>query len=109
MESAEKRRMLSSDTHSEAGDDRGHSHAPSSGRLGLVSPKLAEKKDAEKVERELMQIVPEEDWTLFSNFIYYLGQGICTAKKPMHEECPVLHLCPTGQAALEHVEGEMPE
>lgn len=71
-----------------------------SGRLGLVDPRLSEKKDAEKVERELMKIVPEEDWALFSHFMYYFGQGICTAKKPIHEDCPLLHLCPTGRKAV---------
>ena len=57
------------------------------------------KKDAEKVERDLMAIVPKEDWTLFSNLIVHLGRDLCTAKAPRHAECPILHLCPTGIAS----------
>ncbi|MHB0913226.1 MAG: endonuclease III [Armatimonadota bacterium] len=70
-----------------------------SGRLHLVDPKLSEKKDAEKVERELLKIVPEEEWTIFGHLLVFLGRDICTARNPRHEECPILHLCPTGQAA----------
>ena len=71
-----------------------------SGRLGLVDQKLSEKKDAEKVERALMEIVPPADWTHFSNLLVFFGRDICNAKNPDHEHCPVLHLCPTGKAAL---------
>ncbi len=71
-----------------------------SGRLGLADPRLVEKKDADKVERELMEVVPEEDWANFSNLLVALGRAICTARSPRHEICPVLHLCPTGQKAM---------
>ena len=71
-----------------------------SGRLGLVDPALAGKKDADKVEEELMKIVPQKDWTLFSHQIVALGRDICTAKNPLHSACPILHLCPTGQSTL---------
>lgn len=71
-----------------------------SGRLGLVDQVLSDRKDADKVERELMRIVPESEWTHFSNLLVFLGRDICTAKKPEHGRCPVLHLCPTGEASL---------
>jgi len=71
-----------------------------SGRLGLTRPEYVQKKDADKVEQDLMQVVPEEDWTLFSHLLVYLGRNICTARKPDHEICPILRLCPTGQAYL---------
>lgn len=71
-----------------------------SGLLGLADPKLVVKKDADKVERELMAVVPEEDWSNFSNLIVALGRSICPARKPRHDECPILHLCPTGQKGL---------
>lgn len=71
-----------------------------SARLGLVDQKLAEKKDADKIEQQLLRVVPEEDQTLFSNLLVHFGRDICTAKKPLHEVCPLLHLCPTGQAAV---------
>ncbi|MBP6963855.1 MAG: endonuclease III [Armatimonadetes bacterium] len=71
-----------------------------SGLLGLADPKLVAKKDADKVERELMAVVPEEDWSNFSNLIVALGRSICPARKPRHDECPILHLCPTGQKGV---------
>jgi len=71
-----------------------------SGLLGLADPKLVVKKDADKVERELMAVVPEEDWSNFSNLIVALGRSICPARKPRHDECPILHLCPTGQKGV---------
>lgn len=71
-----------------------------SGRLGLTDPKSAKKKDADKVEHDLMNIVPEMDWIIFSHLLIYLGRDICTARNPKHDICPVLHLCPTGQAAI---------
>jgi endonuclease-3 len=70
------------------------------GRLGLIDPTSAEKKDAEKAERELMEIVPHEDWTTYSNLILFLGRDVCTAKSPKHDICPILHLCPTGQREM---------
>ncbi len=71
-----------------------------SGRLGLVAPELAAKKDADKVEQALLKIVPSEDWTTFSQLILFLGREICTAQRPKHDICPVLHLCPTGLSAM---------
>ena len=74
-----------------------------SGRLGLVDPKLSEKKEADKVEQELMKIVPQKDWTDFSHMLINLGREICTARNPTHDICPILNLCPTGQSQL-HLE-----
>ncbi|MDH7482065.1 MAG: endonuclease III [Armatimonadota bacterium] len=71
-----------------------------SARLGLVDPILAEKKEADKVEMALREIVPEEDWVAFSDAIVALGRTICTARSPKHSICPILHLCPTGQAEI---------
>ena len=69
-------------------------------RLGLTDPRHAEKKDADKVEQDLMKVVPPEDWTLFSHLIVQLGRTTCTARNPQHHTCPVLHLCPTGRRAM---------
>ena len=71
-----------------------------SARLRLVDPKLAEKKEADKVEQELMEIVPEKDWSDLSHLLINLGREMCTARNPKHDICPVLHLCPTGQREM---------
>ena len=70
------------------------------GRLRLTDPRNSEKKDADKVEQDLMKVVPREDWTLFSHLIVQLGRTICTARDPKHDVCPILGLCPTGLDAL---------
>lgn len=70
------------------------------GKLGLADQQHVKRKDADKIERELMSVVPESEWTMFSHLIVALGRDICTAKKPRHDVCPILHLCPAGQAAM---------
>lgn len=71
-----------------------------SGRLGLVPPDLSSKKDAVKVEMELMKVLDESEWTKFSHMIVAFGRDICDAKKPKHDICPLLPLCEYGQADL---------
>jgi endonuclease-3 len=71
-----------------------------SGRLALADPEHVNRKDADKVEQDLMKIVPEADWASFSNQLVALGRTICTARDPKHDLCPVLHLCPAGQRDL---------
>ena len=72
-----------------------------SGRLILTNPKYAEKKEADKVEQDLMEIVPKEDWTIFSHLLIFLGRDICTARNPKHDICPILHLCPYGTRRIQ--------
>lgn len=48
----------------------------------------------EKIEQEMMLIVPKEDWVEFSHLLIYHGRAICTAKKPLCEECPLSKYCP---------------
>src|SRR5205814_9905409 len=52
--------------------------------------------DAVKIEQDLMQIVPQEEWTLFSHLLIHHGLQICQARKPKCTECPVLDYCPAG-------------
>ncbi len=61
-------------------------------RLGLTK-----QTDPDKVEEDLRQLVPQKQWTLFSNVINMHGRRICTAKKPKCLECPVNHLCPSAE------------
>ena len=56
--------------------------------------------DAVKIEQDLMQIVPQGEWTLFSHLLIHHGRAICTARKPNCEYCPILNYCPTGKANL---------
>jgi endonuclease-3 len=54
--------------------------------------------DPDKIEQDLMRLVPQDRWF---HFIYELidhGRAICTAKKPRCAECPIEYLCPSSQA-----------
>lgn len=59
---------------------------------------LTRKNDAAKIERDLMRIVPREEWTLFPHLLIHHGRAICQARKPKCEICPVNMLCPTSDA-----------
>jgi endonuclease-3 len=57
-------------------------------RLGLT------KNDTpEKIEQDLMRLLPPEEWTLFSHRIIFHGRRICDARKPKCDICPVAALC----------------
>jgi len=58
-------------------------------RLGLTK-----QQDPEKVERELMKLVPPEQWTLFSHWLIWHGRRRCDARKPDCAACEVRKLCP---------------
>jgi endonuclease-3 len=62
-------------------------------RLKLTGHKI----DAAKIEQDLMKIVPQEDWTLFSHLLIHHGRQICQARKPKCDICPLLPYCPAGQ------------
>jgi endonuclease-3 len=50
--------------------------------------------DPEKVERDLMGLIPRKDWTMFSHRMIFHGRQVCHARKPMCEECPLADVCP---------------
>jgi endonuclease-3 len=63
-------------------------------RLGLTWTSKNDK-DAVKIENDLMQIIPQEQWTYLSHALITHGRNICTARKPKCPECPVEKLCPS--------------
>jgi len=58
-------------------------------RLGLT-----DHKQPEKIEKDLMELVPKRDWILFPHLLIYHGRRICIARKPKCAECVVERLCP---------------
>jgi endonuclease-3 len=60
-----------------------------SNRLGLTK-----ENDAVKIEHELMKLVPQKDWTLFSHWLIWHGRRRCAARKPDCENCEIQKLCP---------------
>ncbi|UCE09909.1 MAG: endonuclease III [Candidatus Thorarchaeota archaeon] len=62
-----------------------------SGRLGLTY----QDKNRDKAERELMEIVPREQWYEYARLIGAHGRRTCSARKPNCDECSVRNLCPS--------------
>ena len=58
-------------------------------RLGLT-----QQKTPEKIERDLMALVPQKLWTVFSHWLIWHGRRRCFARKPDCANCEVLGLCP---------------
>ena len=56
-------------------------------------------KDAEKIERDLMDLVPRRHWPQVPYLLIEHGRATCLAKKPLCGECPVEALCPSSQVA----------
>ena len=54
---------------------------------------LTREDDPKKIERDLMKIIPQEKWILFSHQIIHLGRGPCVARKPKCAECRMNALC----------------
>lgn len=61
-----------------------------SGRLGL-----SKETDPVKIERDLMKVLPEADWTLTSHRLIWHGRQVCKARKPACDECGIASLCPS--------------
>jgi endonuclease-3 len=54
--------------------------------------------DPDKIEQDLMRLVPQDRWFHFSYELIDHGRALCTAKKPQCVECPIEYLCPSSQA-----------
>jgi endonuclease III len=58
-------------------------------RLGLTR-----QTDATKIERDLMELIPKREWTLFSHRVIFHGRQICHARKPKCSRCVLAKVCP---------------
>jgi endonuclease-3 len=59
-------------------------------RLGL-----SEEKQSDKMERDLMELIPKEEWFDFTYLIVAHGRNVCTARNPRCGECMLKGLCPS--------------
>lgn len=62
-----------------------------------ISKKLGftEEDEPEKIEYELMKVLPKDHWILYNLHIITLGRSICTARNPQCEICFLRHECPS--------------
>jgi endonuclease-3 len=61
-------------------------------RLGLTR-----QEDPVKVERDLIKLVPREDWGRFPHLMIWHGRRVCIARRPLCEECVLTDICPSSR------------
>src|SRR4051812_41847468 len=61
-------------------------------RLGLTR-----QEEPVKIERDLMRLVPREDWGRFPHLLIWHGRRVCDARRPRCEDCVVNDLCPASR------------
>jgi endonuclease III len=64
--------------------------------VGRVSRRLGLTVHAapEKVERDLMDLIPKKEWTMFSHRMIFHGRQVCHARNPKCDECLLAKICP---------------
>ncbi|MBI4165661.1 MAG: endonuclease III [Acidobacteria bacterium] len=55
--------------------------------------KLSKEKSPQKIEQDLMKVVPQERWISFAHQVIWFGRKVCQARKPLCAECPIEALC----------------
>jgi len=63
-----------------------------SNRIGL-----SDSDDPEKIEYDIMAIIPKEHWSNFCHQLVYHGRAVCNARKPDCENCTIREFCKYGQ------------
>lgn len=58
-------------------------------RLGL-----SKNRNPDKIEQDLMQIFPKQEWGKVNHLLVYLGREVCKARKPNCPACPLEDVCP---------------
>lgn len=64
-------------------------------RLGLSTQKLAD-----KMEKEMLELVDKRHWLKWGQWITWHGRRVCNAKRPKCNECLLIDLCPIGQSLI---------
>jgi endonuclease III len=65
-------------------------------RLGLTTHN-----DPDKIERDLMTMVPKDRWMRITDLLIFHGRRVCTAKKPRCEKCVLNSICPSAFTFLQ--------
>lgn len=56
---------------------------------------LTENTMPEKIEKDLVELVPQKDWIDFSHLLIYHGRAVCIARRPQCDKCTLEKLCPS--------------
>jgi endonuclease-3 len=62
-------------------------------RLGLTK-----QKDPQKIEKDLIELVPKKHWVMFSHWLIFHGRRVCHARKPKCPDCVLNDICPARAA-----------
>ncbi len=65
-------------------------------RLGLTW-RSRNDKDAVRIEQDLMEMIPREEWTYLGHALIHHGRAVCMARKPNCAECRLNDICPSAQ------------
>jgi endonuclease-3 len=57
--------------------------------------RLTKNGSPEKIEQDLMKLVPKKEWYRFSNLLILHGRKTCKARKPLYEQCVLSDICPS--------------
>jgi endonuclease-3 len=71
--------------------------------------RLTKQIDPDKIERDLIKLVPREHWTVWSHWLIWHGRRRCFARKPDCNQCEIFRLCPSGKIFLRTGEARKPE
>ena len=83
------------------GRHRRYPRHPASNRLELTD----HESDAVKIEQDLMPLVPQEDWALWSHLLIHHGRAVCTARNPEVRNVPDAEILPDGAEIQTRDEG----
>jgi endonuclease-3 len=59
--------------------------------------RLTRQEDPVKIERDLIRLVPREDWGRFPHLLIWHGRRVCIARLPRCEDCVLTDLCPSSR------------
>ncbi len=59
-------------------------------RLGLTKHE-----EPVKIEKDLMEVTPREEWGELAHLLIFHGRAVCVARKPKHKECVLYNICPS--------------
>ena len=62
--------------------------------------KLTAHEQPEKIERDLIELVPRKDWIIFPHLLIAHGRRICKARTPLCAECPIENQCPSSSLKM---------
>jgi endonuclease-3 len=58
---------------------------------------LTREVNPEKVERDLIQLFPQDNWTILSHLFIFHGRKVCYARRPQCQACMMSDLCPSAK------------